>query len=155
MKSTWEKLKKLPEPLRKVIGLRMVVGGTSMLLSIIMWAITGNVTLAIPCAVLGAYLLISGGLLVHRNFLCITGTVKEIVTTGIRKRPKYLLLETEEGIIQLPASRKPFPTGSSVTLCLANSTPVYEQDGVFKIFSYLALELASPPKKKIDEPRKL
>lgn len=155
MKSIWDKFKKLPEPLHRVIGLRMVVGGTSMLLSIIMWTITGNITLAIPCAVLGAYLLISGSLLVHRNFLCITGTVKEIITTGIRKRPKYLLIETGEGIIQLPANRKYFPINSSVTLYLATNTPVYEQDGIFKIFSYLTLGLASPPKKKIDEPGKL
>ncbi|WP_217957697.1 hypothetical protein [Acutalibacter muris] len=116
---------------------------------------TNNFTLAIPFAVLGAYLLISGGLLVYRNFLCITGTVKEIVTTGIRKRPQYLLIETGEGIIQLPANRKPLPAGSSVTLYLAANTPVYEQDGIFKIFSYLALELTAPPKKKIDEPVKL
>ncbi len=155
MKSTWEMFKKLPGPLRRVIGLRIIAGGAALVLFIIIWAITGNITLAIPCAALGAYLLVSGGLLVHRDFLCITGTVKEIVTTGIRKRPKYLLLETEEGIIQLPASQKPFPVGSSVTLYLATNTPVYEQDGIFKIFSYLALEFAAPPKKKIDEPGKL
>ena len=155
MKSTWEKFKKLPEPLRRVIGLRMVVGSTSMLLSIVMWAITGNITLAIPFAVLGGFLLISGVLITRRDYICITGTVKEIITTGIRKRPKYLLLEIEEGIIQLPANRKPFPANSSVTLYLAANTPVYEQDGIFKIFSYLALELASPPKKNIDEPEKL
>lgn len=155
MKSTWEKFKKLPEPLRRVIGLRMIVGGAALVLSVIMWAITGNITLAIPCAALGAYLLVSGGLLVYRNSLCITGMVKEIITTGIRKRPKYLLLEIEEGIIQLPANRKHFPANSSVTLYLAANTPVYEQDGLYKIFSYLTLELASPPKKKIDEPGKL
>lgn len=155
MKSTWAKLKKLPEPLRRVIGLRMIVGGAALVLFIIIWILMGDITLAIPCAALGAYLLVSGLLLTQRNFLCITGTVNEIVTTGIRKRPKYLLLETEEGIIQLPANRKHFPVGSSVTLYLAANTPVYEQDGIFKIFSYLALEFAAPPKKKIDERRKL
>ena len=155
MKAAWEKFKNLPEPLRRVIGLRMIVGGASLVLFIIIWAITGNITLAIPFAALGAYLLVSGLLLTHCNFLCITGTVKEVVTTGIRRRPKYLLLETEEGIIRLPASRKPFPAGSSITLYLATNTPVYEQDGILKIFSYLALELAAPPKKKIDEPGKL
>lgn len=135
--------------------MRMVVGSAALVLFIIIWILMGDITLAIPCAALGAYLLVSGGLLVHRNFLCIAGTVKEVVTTGIRKRPKYLLLETEEGIIQLPINRKRFPVGSSVTLCLATNTPVYEQDGTYKIFSYLALELAAPPKKKIDELRKL
>lgn len=155
MKSIWEKFKKLPKPLRRVIGLRMMVGGAALVLFIIIWIFMGDITLAIPFAALGAYLLISGFLLIHRNFLCITGTVKEIVTTGIRKHPKYLLLETEEGIIKLPANRKPFPAGSSITLYLATNTPVYEQDGILKIFSYLALELAAPPKKKIDEPGKL
>lgn len=155
MKSIWEKFKKLPKPLRRVIGLRMMVGGAALVLFIIIWILMGDITLAIPCAALGAYLLVSGGLLVHRDFLCITGTVKEMITTGIRKRPKYLLLEIEEGIIQLPANRKSFPADSSVMLYLAANTPVYEQDGIFKISSYIALELASPPKKKIDEREKL
>lgn len=81
MKSIWEKFKKLPKPLRSVIGLRMMVGGAALVLFIIIWILMGDITLAIPCAALGAYLLVSGGLLVHRDFLCITGTVKEIVTT--------------------------------------------------------------------------
>lgn len=155
MKSTCEKFKKLPEPLRRVIGLRMVVGGAVLVLFIIVWASMSNFYLAIPFAAIALFLLISGTLITHREYICITGTVKEIITTGIRKRPKYLLLETGEGIIQLPANRKYFPINSSVMLYLANSTPVYEQDGIFKIFSYLALELAVPPKKKIDEPGKL
>lgn len=155
MKLVWEKFKELPEPLRRLIALRMIVGGAALVLFVIIWAIMGDIALAIPCAALGAYLLISGGLLVHRNFLCITGTVKEIVTTSILKRPKYLLLETEEGIIQLPAYRKPLPAGSTVALYLAASAPVYEEDGLFKIFNYLALELAAPPKKSIDEIWKL
>ncbi|QQR29589.1 hypothetical protein I5Q82_16360 [Acutalibacter muris] len=135
--------------------MRMMVGGAALVLFIIIWILMGDITLAIPCATLGAYLLVSSCMLVHRNFLCITGTVKEVVMTGIRKLPKYLLLETEEGIIRLPANRKPFPAGSSVTLYLATNTPVYEQDGILKIFSYLALELAAPSKKKIDERGKL
>ena len=155
MKSVWEKFKKLPEPLRRVIGLRMVVGGAALVLFIIIWALMGDIVLAIPFSVLAVFALVSGVLLIHRNFLCITGTVKEMITTGIRKRPKYLLLEIEEGIIQLPANRKSFPADSSVMLYLAANTPVYEQDGIFKISSYIALELASPPKKKIDEREKL
>ena len=155
MKSTWEKFKKLPEPLRRVISLRMVVGGAALVLFIIVWAFTSSFYLAFPFAAIALFLLISGVLITHRDYICVTGTVKEIITTGIRKRPQYLLLETREGIIQLPANRKRFPVGSSVTLYLAANTPVYEQDDIFKIFSYLALEFASPPKKKIDEPGKL
>ena len=45
MKSIWEKFKKLPEPLRKVIGLRMIVGGAALVLFIIILAITGDITL--------------------------------------------------------------------------------------------------------------
>lgn len=155
MKSAWEKFKKLPEPLRWVIGLRMMVGGAALVLFIIMWAVMGDITLAIPFLVLAVFLLVSGVLLIKSDFICVTGTIKEVVTTGIRKRPRYLLLETEEGIIQLPVNRKHFPVGNSITLYLAVNTPVYEQDGIFKIFSYLALELTAPPKKKIDERGKL
>ena len=66
MKSIWEKFKKLPKPLRRVIGLRMMVGGAALVLFIIIWILMGDITLAIPFAALGAYLLISGFLLTHR-----------------------------------------------------------------------------------------
>ncbi|MCI9192471.1 MAG: hypothetical protein HFE92_03590 [Acutalibacter muris] len=159
MKSVLKKYRSLPEPLRRIFALRIAGGGASLLLSIVIWPLTQNINLAIPFAAISAYLLISGGLLCCRcargEYLRITGTVKEIITTGIRRRPRYLLIETAEGMIRLPASRKRFPAGSSVALYLHANTPVYEQDGLLRIFTYLALELASPSKKRIDEGRKL
>ena len=123
-----------------------------------MWA-AGTLGLAIPGLVLACYLLGGGCLLLLRcvrgEYLCLTGTIQDIITSGLRKRAKFLLVTTKQRLLQLPPGRKPFPAGSSVTLYLVTSTPVYEQDGIFKIYTYLALELAAPPKKSIDETRKL
>lgn len=159
MKSVWAKLKELPTALQRQIVQRMGLGIAALALFVIIWAATGTLCLAIPGLALACYLLGSGGLLLLRcvrgEYLCLTGTVKDVITSGLRKRPKFLLIETEQGLLQLPPGRKSFPAGSSVVLNLAVNTPVYELDGIFKIYSYLTLELAVPPKKRIDETWKL
>lgn len=159
MKSVLAKFKELPSPLQKQIVQRIGLGVATLALFVIIWAVTGKLGLAIPGLVLTGYLLGSGGLLFYRCvrgvYICLTGTVKDVITFGLRRRPKFLLVTTEQGLLQLPPGRKPFPAGSSVTLYLDANTPIYEQDGIFKIYTYLALELAAPSKKRIDETWKL
>ncbi|MCI9224140.1 MAG: hypothetical protein HFE91_01575 [Acutalibacter sp.] len=159
MNLVWTKFKELPSPLQKQSLQRIGLGVAMLALFGVIWAATGTLGLAIPGLALTGYLLGSGGLLIHRcvrgEYLCMTGTVKEVSTSGLLKKPKYLLIDTEQGLIQVPVYRKPLPTGSTVALYLAASTPVYEEDGLFKIYSYLALALAAPPKKNIDETWKL
>lgn len=159
MKLVWEKFKELPAPLQKLIVQRICLGVAMLAIFVIIWVSTGTLGLAIPGLALAGYLLGNGGLLFRRcvqgEYISLTGTVKDVSTSGLLKKPKYLLIDTEQGLIQVPAYRKPLPTGSTVALYLAVSTPVYEEDGLYKIYSYLALTLAAPPKKRIDEPRKL
>ena len=159
MKSVRAKFKELPSPLQKQIIQRIGLGVAMLALFVIIWAVTGTLGLAVPGLALAGYILGSGGLLflrcVHGEYLCMTGTVRDVITAGLRKRPKFLLINTEQGLLQLPPGRKLFPAESSVILYLAANTPVYEQDGIFKIYSYLALALATPPKKSIDETWKL
>lgn len=153
------KFKELPSPLQKQILQRIGLGLAMLALFVIIWASTGTLGLAVPGLALAGYLLGSGGLMYHRcvhgEYLCMTGTVKEVTTSGLIKKPKYLLIDTEQGLIQVPAGRKSLPAGSTVALYLAASTPVYEEDGLYKIYSYLALALAAPSKKSIDETGKL
>lgn len=159
MKSVWAKFKELPTSLQRQIVQRMGLGIVALALFVIIWAATGTLGLAVPGLALACYLLGSGGLLFLRcargEYLCLTGTVKDVITSGLRKRPKFLLIETEQGLLQLPPGRKPFLAGSSAVLYLSANTPVYEQDGILKIYNYLTLELAAPPKKRIDETWKL
>lgn len=159
MKPLWAKFKDLPTSLQRQIAQRIGLGVAMLALFGVIWGTTGTLGLAIPGLALSSYLLGSGGLLflrcVRGEYLCLTGTVKDVITSGLRKRPKFLLIETEQGLLQLPPGRKPFPAGSSAVLYLAANTPVYEQDSIFKIYTYLALELAASPKKSIDETWKL
>ena len=159
MNLVWTRFKELPIPLQKQILQRIGLGVAMLVLFVIIWAATGTLGLAIPGLALAGYLLGSGGLLIHRcvhgEYLCMTGTVKEVSTSGLLKKPKYLLIDTEQGLIQVPADRKPLPADSTVALYLSVNTPVYEENGLFKMYSYLALTLAAPSKKRIDETRKL
>lgn len=159
MKSVWAKFKDLPTTLQRQIAQRMGLGIVVLALFEIIWAATDALCLAIPGLALAGYLLGSGGLLLCRcvrgEYICLTGAVKEVITSGLRKKSKFLLINTKQGLLQLPLGKKPFPVGSSVILYLAANTPVYEHDSVFKIYTYFALELAAPPKKRIDETWKL
>ena len=159
MNPVWAKFKELPAALQRRIAQRVGIGIAALALFGIIWAATGTFGLATPGLALAGYLLGSGGLLHYRcvrgEYIRLTGTVQNIITSGLRQRPKSLLIETEQGLLQLPSGRKPFPAGTSVTIYLASNTPVYEQDGLLKIYTYLALELASPPQKSIDETWKL
>lgn len=112
-----------------------------------MWA-AGTLGPVVPGLVLTCYLLGGGGLLLLRcvrgEYLCLTGTIQDIITSGLRKRAKFLLVTTKQRLLQLPPGRKPFSAGSSVTLYLDANTPGYEQDGIIKRYGYLALALTAP-----------
>lgn len=154
MNLAWAKFKELPAPLQKQIIQRIGLGLAILALFGVIWSATGTLGLAIPGLAMAGYLLGSGGLLFYRcmqgEYICLTGAVKEVSTSGLRKKPKFLLIDTEQGLIKISAGQRPFPTGSTVALYLAVNTQVYEEDGIFKVYGCLALALAAPPKKRID-----
>ena len=143
MNLAWGKFKELPAPLQKQIVQRMGLGLAMLALFGVIWAATGTLGLAIPGLAMAGCLLGSRGLLFYRcmqrEYICLTGAVKEVSTSGLRRKPKFLLIDTEQGLIKISAGRRPFPTGSTVALYLAVNTPVYEEDGAYHIFTYIAL----------------
>lgn len=146
MKGLWSDFKKLPGVLQKQIIQRIGLGSLMLALSIIIWIAANNFALALPGLALMGYLGISGGLLLHNGingkYICVSGTVKQIEFSGLRKRPKWLLLDVEGRTVQCPAhpQSKNFMAGNHIALYLAPSTPIYEQDGIYRIFDYLAME---------------
>ena len=146
MKGIWGKFKQLPDVLRRQVTIRCGLGTVILLLSIILWIITGEVILALPGLALTAFLLVSGILLGLRclsdSYIRITGMVTTVELTSIRKKPKSLCLAVEGRTVQFPISQRieNITEGDHLTLYLSPATPIYEQEGTYRIFACLAIE---------------
>ncbi len=146
MRGIWDKFKRLPEVLRRQVVVRFGLGAAALLLSIIVWIITGEVILALPGLVLTAFLLVSGILLGLRclsdSYIRITGMVTMVELTSMRKKPKSICLAVEGRTVQFPITQRigNITDGDQLTLYLSPATPIYEQDGTNRIFTYLAIE---------------
>ena len=72
---------------------------------------------------------------------CVRVTCKQIITTAILKRPKALILSTEQGDLRLRMQqriRKP-EVGAVYNLYLADDTTVFRSEDGFIVSSYYAL----------------
>lgn len=146
MRAAWGIFKKLPGLLQRQILQRIGLCCLMLALSIITWIATSNLTLTLPGLALMGYLGVSGCLLANRGicgkYICVVGIVKRVEVTGLRKKVKWLFLDVEGRTVQCPVSskQKNLAVNDGITLCLSPSTPIYEQDGVYRIFDYLAME---------------
>ncbi len=146
MKDFWDKFKLLPAVLRRQVTVRFGLGIVVLPLSIIVWIGTGEIILALPGLALAAFLLVSASSLGFRcitsSYICVTGTVKSVELTSIRKKPKSVRLEVDGRTVQFPISQRSrrIADGDQLTLYLSPITPIYEQEDAYRIFTYLAIE---------------
>ena len=89
--------------MQKQIIQRMGFGLAMLALFGVIWAATGTLGLATPGLAMAGCLLGSGGLLFYRcmqrEYICLTGAVKEVSTSGLRKKPKFLLIEDRKSVV--------------------------------------------------------
>ena len=125
---------------------RMSLSGFMLFLSVIMWIVSSDLALALPGLALMVYLGISGSLLLYRGigggYICVAGTVKQVEVIGWRKKAKWIFLDVDGRTVQCPASakQKNLVMGDRLNLYLSPSTPIYEQDGGYRLFTCLAME---------------
>ena len=146
MSAVWEKFRKLPGVLQKQVCQRISLSALMLLLSIMIWTAADSLTLALPGIALAGYLGVSGSWLLYKcvygKYIRIVGTVRQIEVTGLRKRPKWLFMDVEGRTAQCPAPQNSriFEEGNRIVLYLTSATPIYEYYGVYRIFTYLAIE---------------
>lgn len=79
--------------------------------------------------------------LYHGKYSRVKATCKQVITTPILKRPKALILSTEQGDLLLRIQqriRKP-EVGELFIVYFADSTQLYQNEDVYMVGSYLAL----------------
>ena len=141
-----QEFNQIPEPLRKQILLRLGLDVLSLLLLLALLTVTGDMTLWLPCAGLTVFFAAGAFVLFRRavlgEYVVVSGICTETGNTLLKRRAKHITLDTGEKTIRvsLGQRRKRFTAGMAFNLYLAANAPVYEKDGMLRVFSYLALE---------------
>ena len=71
------------------------------------------------------------------------GECIHLETIGIRKRVRSIYLALEQGMVKIPVRQRirRLSEGDTVSIYVAEKTPVYERDGLYIISSYYAIEI--------------
>lgn len=142
-----ERFEKMPRALQKQVLSR---SGGSVLFWFLFLIILGgfrDIYLILPCLLSACYLTGSAIWLFLQsaagNYMHLQGECVRLETTGLRKRVRSLHLELEQGIVKIPARRRirGLSEGDTVSIYVAEKTPVYERDGIYIISSYYAMEI--------------
>lgn len=138
---------KLPQALQKQVLFRSGVSVLFWSLFIIILISFQDIYLILPCLLLAGYLTGSSIWLffqsVAGNYMHLQGEYIRLETIGIRKRVRSVHLALEQGIVKIPVRQRirRLSEGDTVSIYVAEKTPVYEQDGLYIIGSYYAMEI--------------
>ena len=141
-----QEFKSLPEPLQKQILIRLGLGAVFAVLLVAVVSTVRDIYLWLPCAGLMLFFLVTAILLLRRallgDYVIIDGECVEVGVTTLKRRAKFLVLETEAGKIKvlMQNRRRKIAVGDGVKLYVAKNTPIYEHNGSQMIYTYIAIE---------------
>lgn len=142
-----ERFRKMPQVLQKQILFRSGVSFLFWLLFIIILISFQDIYLMLPCLLLAGYLTGSSIWLFYQsvvgNYMHLQGECIRLETIGIRKKVQSVHLALEQGIVKIPVRQRirRLSEGDTVSIYVAEKTPVYERDGIYIISSYYAMEI--------------
>ncbi len=142
-----EKWIKMPKALQRQVLFRF--GGGGLFLMILLFLMTGSrdLYLLLPCVLCMIWLAGSGFWLFLQaaggNYMCLQGQCIRIDTSGLRKRVRAVHLALEQGTVKIPVRYRisKLSEGDTVSIYLAEKTPVFERDDTYIISSYYAMEI--------------
>lgn len=116
---------------------------------ILLFLMTGSrdLYLLLPCVLCMIWLAGSGFWLFLQaaggNYMCLQGQCIRIDTSGLRKRVRAVHLALEQGTVKIPVRYRisKLSEGDTVSIYLAEKTPVFERDDTYIISSYYAMEI--------------
>ena len=137
----------MPEPLQKQTLIRLGLSVVSLILLVALIIFTRDVYLWIPCAGAALFFAAAAFLLFRRailgEYVVVTGECSEVGVTAVRRRVKQLILQTDAGKVKvmLGSRLRKISAGTEVRVYVANNTPIYEQNGLQMLYSYLAMDV--------------
>lgn len=143
-----ERFKRLPESLQRLVAGRLVFGCVLLALGFICRIFLQSWLLCLPGFVAGGFLVFSDGKLFFRlasgDYLCLRGVCLEIEKAKLGRQIKHTVIDIEGRRVHLTMGKnqKHLAVGDTVALYLLRDTPVYKQDGICRVYNWLALEHA-------------
>lgn len=137
---------KLPPPLQKQVLFRFAAAALSLIPAALAALRFRDTVLCAPFLLFSLVAAAAGFALLTRSlrggFVRVEGICTQIERTGIRRRPKVLLLSAGEHTVKIYLRGKPknIAAGSRTVVYLADNQPVYQQDGYEIVNGYLAIE---------------
>ena len=144
MKAAFENI---PAPLQKQTLIRLSFGVLFLLLLFVLLFVARDLYILLPCAGASIFFTVSALMLFRRailgEYITVSGICKSVGVTPVKRRAKYLILQTGEHTIQvsLRSRLRTFSAGAAVDLYVAQDTPIYEKDGIQILYSYLAINI--------------
>lgn len=154
-----DKFLQIPAPLRNQLLLWFGSSVLSIAMLVTVLVSPGEWSLVFPCILLFLVCAGSGWLLwdrcVHQRYVVIEGTCTEIERTPFRSRIKVIFLRKDDLSIKLMGVgvMKNLMVGDTVTVYVAENTPIYETEGCMVICSILAITKGTTENKTSDRIR--
>ena len=142
-----ERFKKMPQALQKQVVFQFGGGVLCWIVGIIILSSFRDIYLILPSLLLAGYLTGSSIWLFYQsvsgNYMHLQGECIRLESKGIRKRIWSIHLVLEQGVVKIPVRQRirRLSEGDTVSIYVAEKTPVYERDGIYIINSYYAMEI--------------
>jgi hypothetical protein len=138
---------KLPEPLKKLLLIRVAFAALSLILGVCLIITTRDPYVYMPG--IGVFVFFVFAVLslfrraVSGRYVVVSGECIDVVRSTVRKQMKSIIIssgESEICVVLRNRSRNILP-GAHIDVYLSDKTPVYEKDGVKTVYSYLAINV--------------
>ena len=141
-----ERFQTIPGILRRQILIRFAGSGLGIGMVLLVLIYRGSPRYLIPGFAIVLIFLTAAVTLTDRcadgRYVVIEGVCEQIEYTGLRKRPKSLQIRHNDKTVRIMGhlhKLRSLRPGDQVEVYLADSTPVYEHDGVYLITQILAI----------------
>ena len=141
-----EAFKLIPPPLQKQTVIRLGIGAVFVILLAALLITVRNTYFWLPCAAAAVFYITSAFMLfklcISGAYVAVSGVCQEVGFTAVKKRMKYIILQAGDRKVQVSTHgrNKAIPAETPIVLFISKNTPVYERDGLYLIYSYLAIE---------------
>ena len=139
-----QNLRLLPPALQRQLLIRVGFILLSLVLGVVSLVLFST-TIALPFLLCAALLAFSAFRLyrigARGQYLILRGTVLKVEYTPLRRQPKSVLLEADGKALQVVLRNRHVAVqeGDTVTLYISDTTPLYEWQGIHRLYAYLAM----------------
>ena len=137
----------LPKVLKKNIICRIGLGLAFLTVFILMCIFVEHLVFALAPGAFALFSLMDGiGMMLcclSGEYVELEGICTEVHKSTLRRRTKYIMLETKRGTVKLPIKIKPqaIKVGESVTVYVPDHASVYDHKGSLVVCEFYAIEI--------------